>query len=259
VGPGGNRDGFKLSGVDDFEVEDCTFERWGTGGSGIDMVGCHRGKIVGCTFRFQDQLEANGVQTKGGSRDIAIQRCRFEHAGGRAVNIGGSTGLPYFRPEAPGYEAKAITVEDCTFIGSQTPIAFVGVDGAVVRRNTIYRPTRWGLRILQETREPGFVASRGGQFTDNIIAFRSGEMVQPVNIGSGTAPETFVMARNAWYCLDDPARSRPKLPIPETDGVYGTDPQFQDVEKGDLRLRPGSPVGSFGTRADSRDAGKSKP
>ena len=250
IGPQGNRDGIKLSGVNDFQIENCTIERWGSGGSGIDMVGCHQGKIVNCTFRHEGKLEASGVQTKGGSRDILVQRCRFEHAGGRAVNVGGSTGLAYFRPEAPGYEAKDITVEDCTFIGSQAPIAFVGVDGAVVRHNTFYRPMRWALRILQETREPGFVASRGGRFTDNLIAYRAGEMGQPVNIGPNTSPESFVIARNAWYCLDDSARSRPKLPIEEVDGVYGTEPQFQDVEKGDFRLRPESRLDRFGVRAD---------
>ena len=57
--------------------------------------------------------------------------------------------------------------------------------------------------------------SRNGQFTDNLIAFRSDEMTVPVNIGPDTAPETFTLARNAWYCLDDPAQSRPRLPIPE--------------------------------------------
>ena len=36
-----------------------------------------------------------------------------------------------------------------------TPVAFVGVDGATVRHNTIYRPRRWGLRILQENRAAG--------------------------------------------------------------------------------------------------------
>ncbi|MEI6504212.1 MAG: hypothetical protein WCP21_24635, partial [Armatimonadota bacterium] len=40
IGPTGNHDGLKLSGLDDFLIRDCTVERWG--GSGIDMVGCHR-------------------------------------------------------------------------------------------------------------------------------------------------------------------------------------------------------------------------
>ncbi len=45
IGPDGNRDGIKLSGVDDFVIENCLIERWGDGGSAIDMVGCHRGII----------------------------------------------------------------------------------------------------------------------------------------------------------------------------------------------------------------------
>jgi len=250
VGPEGNRDGIKLSGVDDFAVEACTVERWGSQGSGIDMVGCHRGRIVGSAFRHGDRVGDNAVQTKGGSREILIKGCRFEHAGGRAVNIGGSTGMAYFRPKPQGYEAKDITVEDCTFVGSDAPLAFVGVDGALVRHNTIYRPGRFAFRILQETVAPEFVLSRNGRFTDNIVAFRSTEMTIPVNVGPGTAPETFSMARNAWYCLDNPARSRPRLPIEEAEGLYGTDPQFRDAEKGDLGLRPGSPVSRAGARED---------
>jgi hypothetical protein len=246
IGPGGNRDGIKLSGVDDFRVEGCTLERWGSDGSGIDMVGCHRGEIVACQFRHGDEIDGNGVQAKGGSSDVMIRDCRFEHAGSRAINVGGSTGLAFFRPGVRGYEAKDIRVEGCTFVGSGAPIAFVGVDGAEVRRNTLYRPRRWCLRILQETTAPGFVPCRNGRFTDNIIAFRSDEMREPINIGPGTAPETFLLDRNAWYCLDDPARSRPRLPIRESGGIYGQDPGFQDPERGDLRLRSGSPLSGRG-------------
>ena len=248
IGPDGNRDGLKLSGVDDFHVEGCTIERWGSEGSGIDMVGCHRGTITGCTFRHTDEIGGNGVQAKGGSSEIRITGCRFEHAGSRAVNLGGSTGLAYFRPGPQGYEAKGLTVEDCIFIGSLAAVAFVGVDGAEVRHNTIYRPRRYALRILQETTGPGFVPSRNGHFTDNLIAYRSGEMTLPVNIGPGTAPETFVLARNAWYCLDAPERSRPRLPIPEAVGVYGIDPRFRDGEGGDLRHRRDGAVGRVGAR-----------
>src|SRR5262249_51647204 len=124
----------------------------------------------------------------------------------------------------------------------------VGVDGAEVRHNTIYRPTRYALRILQETTGPDFVACRNGKFTDNVVAFRSDEMVVPVNVGPHTAPETFAFARNAWFCLDDPARSKPALTSAETDGVYGLDPRFRDAEHGDLRLRPDSPLRKAGAR-----------
>jgi hypothetical protein len=248
VGPTGNRDGIKLSGVDDFRVEGCTIERWGSGGSGIDMVGCHRGEIVGCTFRHGDTVGDHGVQAKGGSRDVLIRRCRFENAGQRAVNLGGSTGLAFFRPKPEGYEAKDIMVEDCTSIGSMSPVAFVGADRAIVRHNTICRPRRWAFRILRETREPGFVPCRNGQFTDNLIAFRSDEMVVPINIGDATGREGFTVYRNAWYCLDAPNRSHPKLPISETDGLYGIDPGFRDAEHGDLRLRADSRIRSAGVR-----------
>ncbi len=251
VGPEGNRDGIKLSGVVDFRIENCTIERWGRGGSAIDMVGCHRGEVVGSTFRHEEDADnANGVQAKGGSTEIPVKNCRFENAGGRALNIGGSTGMAYFRPKPLGYEAKAITVEDNMIIGSMAPVAFVGVDGAVVRHNTIYRPRRWALRILQETQHPDFVPSRNGQFTDNIIAFRSEELNTAINIGSGTAPETFTLARNVWYCLDDPARSQPRLPIPEEAGIYGVDPEFQDPENGNLQLRSGSRAASAGVRSE---------
>lgn len=240
IGPRGNRDGIKLSGVDDFLVQDCTIERWGDGGSAIDMVGCHRGTIDGCTFRHGEEADgANGVQTKGGTSEITIRRCHFERPGERAVNIGGSTGLAFFRPQANGYEAKAITVEDCTFIGSAAPIAFVGVDGATVRYNTIYRPGRWVVRILQETQLPEFVASRNGRFTNNVIAFRSGELNSAVNVGSHTAPETFVFADNHWYCLDRPERTQSlvRLPVTETGGTYDVDPAFVDPQSGNLEMR----------------------
>ena len=78
--------------------------------------------------------------------------------------------------------------EGSTFVGSEAPIAFVGVDGANVRWNTFYRPRKWVARILQETREPGFVPSRRGVFADNLVAYRSDEVTTAVNVGPETEP-----------------------------------------------------------------------
>jgi hypothetical protein len=255
IGPTGNRDGIKLSGVVDFRIENCRLERWGIGsGSGIDMVGCHRGNITGNTLLHVDTTTATGIQCKGGTSGITIRGNRFEHAGGRAINIGGSTGLEFFRPPLkPGEshaEAKDITIEGNTFVGGGTPVAFVGVDGAVVRFNTIYHPERWAMRILQETRQPGFVPSRNGVFSHNIVAFRSDRWVEGgVNIGPGTAPESFRFERNWWYCTDQPLHSRPRLPGTEIEGVYGQSPRFKNASAGDFSLEPDSPARDVGAGA----------
>jgi hypothetical protein len=215
------------------------------------MVGCHRGRIVTNVFRHTDSVGSTGVQCKGGTSAIEIQRNRFENAGGRAVNIGGSTGLQFFRPAlvegASHAEARNIRVERNTFIGSSSPIAFVGVDGAIVRFNTIYRPKRWVLRILQENKSAGFVPSRNGEFSDNLVVFHSQEWsAGGVNIGANTEPKTFKFARNWWYCLDEPTRSRPQLPAPELEGIYGQPVKFRDAANGDLRLEQNGPAPKTG-------------
>lgn len=256
IGPRGNRDGIKLSGLSRFVVEGCTVERWGDGGSGIDMVGCREGEIRDCVLRHGDTAGSNGVQLKGGTREVAVRGCTFEHAGRRAINIGGSTGPEFFRPPLDGevvwggdarYEAAGITVEDCTIVGSEAAVAFVGVDGAVVRFNTIYRPTKWVLRILQETRLPAFVPSRGGRFEDNIVVFDA-ESARTPNIGDATEPGSFVFARNLWFFAGSPGRSEPRLPTREEDGVYGADPALRDPERGDYSPAADGPGAGKGRR-----------
>jgi hypothetical protein len=247
VGPRGNLDGLKLSGLVDFTLRDCAFEGWG--GSAIDMVGCHRGLIVGCRLTgLEGFSQDTGIQNKGGTSDITIRSCTFLDAGQRAVNVGGSTGDPYFRPLDTDCEARNITVEGCRFRGSDAPIAFVGVDGAVIRRNTFVRPKTWVFRILQERAEPRFVPCRNGRFEENVIVFRRDQVRAIVNIGPNTAAETFVLARNAWFAEDAPARSKPELPAPlaaEQEAIHGTDPLVQE----DLTLAKGSPLRRLGADA----------
>ena len=254
VGPNGNSDGVKLSGLDDFKVENCRIVDWGHGGSAIDMVGCHDGVITDCMISrnpddAKGRQQANGVQMKGGSARITVRKCRFEYPGSRGVNVGGSTGKDFFRPADANYEAKDITVEDCQFIGGMAAIAFVGVDSAVAQHNTIYHPERWALRILQENRTPGFLPSRNGTFSNNVVVFNSQQMVDAVNVGDATAPETFRFENNAWYCEDRPEQTqrRVRLPVKEVDGIYDTKPEFINNPI-DMRIKGPSSLQKHGPR-----------
>jgi hypothetical protein len=224
VGPRGNHDGIKCSGLQRLTIRDCTITGWG--GQGIDFVGCHQSLISGCRFIGKPGFSATaGVQLKGGSSDIVVERCRFENAGERPLNIGGSTGLDYFRPAGAKHEAARIIVRENTIDGSPCAAAFVGVDGAEFVNNTIRFPTKWIFRILQETRQPGFIPCRDVRIRDNSITFRRADVQTELNIGVGTAPETFQFSGNHWFAADRPEASRPKLPVAEQGGVYAAPPK----------------------------------
>jgi len=224
VGPRGNRDGIKGSGLVNLTIRDCLVEGWG--GQGIDLVGCHRSLITGCRFIGREGFSATaGVQLKGGCSEITVERCTFRNAGERPLNLGGSTGPEYFRPPDARHEAARLTVRDNTIEGGLCAAAFVGVDGVEFSGNTILFPERWIFRILQETTAPGFVPCRDVRVTGNRIVFRRSEIRSDVNVGGGTAPETFVFADNRWFAADRPEASAPRLPVRETGGISGKDPR----------------------------------
>lgn len=235
----GNNDFLKLSGLDDFVVSQCLFERGSAGGSGIDMVGCHNGVIASNTFR---SLGSNAIQAKGATRFILIRANMFIDAGQRAVNLGGSTGLQFFRPMDATFEAADLQVYSNVFIRSVTPIAYVGCVRVDVANNTIIHPERWVFRVLQETVDPTrFEPCGNNLFRNNIIVFRS-TISTHVNIGGNTAPESFTISNNLWYNADDPSRSRPSLGVmTETNSIYGQDPLLVNVIN-DQHLQAYSPA-----------------
>ena len=224
IGPKGNHDGIKCSGLDKLTIRDCTITGWG--GQGIDFVGCHHSLIIGCRFVSKQGFTASAaVQLKGGTSDVIVEKCSFTNAGERPINLGGSTGLPYFRPQGAKYEAARLMVRDNIIEGSPCAAAFVGVEGAEFTGNTILFPTKWIFRVLQETREPGFAPCRNVLIKDNKIIFRRAQVQIDINISDATAPETFRFETNRWCAEDRPQASKPRLPNEEKEGIYGVDPR----------------------------------
>ena len=252
IGGTGNQDGLKLSGINDFIVVDCEIAQAGGGGSGsgIDMVGCHQGLIAKC---FLHDLSGNAVQAKGGSEDVEIRWCRMKEAGQRAVNVGGSTGFEFFRPPLsrsnPNAEARNIRVLANVIEGGVASIAFVGCVDSIAANNTIITPHNWIIRILQETvSSGGFTFSACGEntFSNNLVYFDRSDLSTYINVGGNTAPNTFAFAHNLWYAYDNPALSTPNLPVPETSGMYGVNPQLAAPESADYHIGGKSPAAGAG-------------
>jgi hypothetical protein len=218
----GNNDQMKMSGVDTFTVRNCKFYNGSEGGSSIDMVGCHVGNF---TENYFENAGSNCIQNKGGTSNIFIQRNYFNNGGQRAINIGGSTGLQFFRPPGALYEAKQIYVHSNVFVGSTAPIAYVGAVDCEVVNNTIINPTRWAIRILQENTEPGFLPCGNNKFINNIVYFTT--TGQPaINIGGNTEAETFQFSHNLWFNPENP-QFTPNTPVTEA-GRKNENPQFLD-------------------------------
>lgn len=262
IGTGGNNDGLKLSGVNDYFVLDCEFARMSAGGSGIDHVGCHGGIIARNKFIAAG---SNAIQCKGGSEDVDIRWNTFTNAGTRAINLGGSTGFQFFRPplvtNAPNSEAKNIRVIANLFHGSDTPVAFVGAVNSLVANNTFIQPTRWLMRILQETVSSGgytFLPCGQNEFINNLVYFDRSQISTYVNIGANTDAASFEFANNLWYAFNQPNQSQPTLPAPETNGVYALNPLFHNAAAGDYLVATNSPAAGKGrklpnVRADLRE------
>lgn len=197
----GNNDLLKLSGLDDFLIQNCIFENGSSGGSGVDMVGCHSGTISQNMF---SNFGSNSIQCKGGTSEILIERNYFLDGGARGINLGGSTGLQFFRPLDATYEAANLRVFSNIFVGGDTPFAFVGSTGVEVYNNTIINPNRWIFRILQETVDENRFVECGDNFVINNLFYVNSDISNtPINIGSNTRPETFEITDNFLFNLDN--------------------------------------------------------
>jgi hypothetical protein len=199
------------------------------------MVGCHRGVITGNSF---GRTSGTAVQTKGGSSDVLIHGNRFADVAERAVNAGGSTGEPYFRPLDAPHEAERIRVIANVIERAGTPIAFSGCLNCLFANNTVIEPGSHALRIIEENRArlPG----TGGHFINNVVVFRSRPTGFIVDVGADVDPQDFSFGANLWYAADGPLGDLPLYPgrpIAE-DSTTGHDPLLDSAG----RPSPGSPA-----------------
>lgn len=235
IGPKGNIDALKMSGVDHFILRNLHIEGWG--GSAIDLVGCHNGVIENSRFMHRKGYRtANGIQIKGGSRSVLVQNNHFVNAGARAVQIGGLTGLRYFRPSVQNYEAKDIIVAGNTFVGGEAQIAWVTAQDSHVHHNLFYLPQKWLARILQESEDSRFLSCRRGLFENNLVILDE-KVWRILSVGKSTMPESFVFRANVWNRSEKAVKAA--LPATETSGVYELIPELRVMPSG--RLEPVSP------------------
>lgn len=235
----GNNDLLKLSGLDSFQIRNCRFLNGAAGGSGADMVGCHNGVFFGNRF---ENMGSNCIQAKGGTQFIRIERNSFINGGQRGINLGGSTGLQFFRPLEAPFEAADMQVFSNVFVGAVTPVAFVGCVRVEVVNNTIWKPEKWVTRILQETVDPDRFLSCGDNLFRNNIVVIDGRVTTDVNIGPNTRPESFRFDNNLWYHTENPSWSGPNLPVSEEGGVIGENPNFANPDNEDFTIDIGSPA-----------------
>jgi hypothetical protein len=256
--PSGVANCLKMAGVNDFFVLGSSFARCGNGpGSGavgVDGVGVHQGRL---SFNRFIANGFGGVQLKGASRDIEIRSNFFQNTGWRGVNMGGSTGEPFFRPPLAvstlNYEAARIQVVANVFDGSEAAAVFAGCLDCQFNHNTVINPSKWVLRILQETLTIGrytFARAGNGVVAGNIFYFRRADLNagEDINVGADTEPRSFSLVRNLWYAHDNPAQSSPRLPLlgNRTGDLVGTAPSFVNARAADFHLEASSAARAAG-------------
>lgn len=226
MGATGNNDFLKLSGLDSFLIENCTFHLGSEGGSGIDMVGCHYGIIRKNEF---SEMGSNSIQAKGGTQFVRIEQNFFYKGGQRTLNLGGSTGLDFFRPIDATFEAADIVVHANVIVGGTAAIGYVGCTRVDVSNNTIIYPEKWVARILQETVNPErFVECSNNIFRNNIVLFTN-VVSTKFNIGPNTQPQTFLLASNVWHNSQDSLNSRwSDAQLTQLGSVFDLNPNFSD-------------------------------
>lgn len=237
----GGGHGIKLTGVDNFLLDQVRVTEWGNNFAGINLLGSHDGVVQNSFLRHTQQSGGFGIKVEAGSANITIRANRFETTGERAIQFGGGVPEATFRPPPTGdtkVTASNIVAEGNVVVGVgrvgaiKSGVTFAGTDDGIFRNNVVFRPSRFLARVLKENRAPGFVDTQNALVKDNIFIWNQDDLDPPfapdrytgINEGPNTLLDTFQFEGNTWYNRTNPANSMP-LP-PEDDAIYGVDPNI---------------------------------
>ncbi len=195
--------------------------RWGD--SGVDMVACAKGLMMNNHMTNSNINSNNGFQAKGGSFNIGEYNNVLKDCGNRVLNMGQSTGAPYFYQGNYGWECYDSVAMGNKLIGCTYPLSYSNANNIRFDYNTVVGPKNALLRILSES-TAATNPSSNGSYSHNLVQY--GSLYEYVNMGSNTNPGSFTFDGNYWYRTTNPAGSIPPLVGTQINNVGGTNPQL---------------------------------
>jgi len=106
--------------------------------------------------------------------------------------------------------------------------------------NTIYKPGRWVVRILQENANSRFAQCGENTFSNNLIYYENLHI--ETNIGANTRPATFRFAGNFWFNSSATQLHQPVIPVSDSTVIFGQNPMFMNPGKYNFGLKESSPA-----------------
>lgn len=209
----------------------------------LDMVGAQDVRVIG--NRLHDVVDQPGIQAKGGSTDVLIDRNVVTAADG-GINLGGVTAPDSFYPPDADYEGLRVVATNNVLVSTQVAAAFWGChDCAFTNNSVVMTDPHQPVRFHNGTTPTGGVSTvQNPQLIDNLFSFAT----RPQDLLNATPLDnaaTLVQSHNLFYCATRPI-AEVFSDIPVGDASTGTlldvDPQLTDPESGDLTLQPSSPA-----------------
>ncbi|MEI6091966.1 MAG: T9SS type A sorting domain-containing protein [bacterium] len=232
---------FKLAGVDNFEVTNCSFKDFPVCDA-MDFNVCHNGIIRG--NRIQNCL--SGGHIKGGSSNITMERNYFINASKEswvAFELGGDTGAEFYCPEDK-FEVKNLKFYSNIVMGGYRGLALSSAVDCKVINNTFYNCGQATMRFL--TTSTLFPTLSGNQVENNIFAFGASAYF---NGGTQTAGAVS-FSNNIYYSIMNVTFNGPYWDTPDLDAIKDKNPMnygsgtkiFATSQSFEFKLIEGSPA-----------------